>query len=243
MQHRRTFLPLLFLTLSLTVLSACSAMPKQPDAAIKPFARSSALPARWQIFCIHMPYETETKWHLDTLLIDRILAPELYREKDNIALWRFHRRSGNDSAGHRLRFLVYAEESALQRIAGALQQSPLLEQLIRAKLVKNLDAECGSGPESIDVAATSDPNWSPELQHAWPYFAMGVSAALLDLIESERRKFPEQERSVEELLTMYEQIHKNISRVWLKEGQHGFLHHLNALFGYQPIWLQQNSWF
>lgn len=234
--------------LGVSLLSGCSTLTAQHgDSPIKPLFKAEALPeGRWRIFCINMPFDPEqtTRWSLDALIMDQVLAPELYREKEHIALWRFHRRSANDQAGHRLRFLVYANADSLQRIETSLQGNALLDSLQAAKLTRNLKSDCGGfNTDSSDIAATSDPHWSPELQAAWPYFAMGVSATLLDLIEQERKKFPVQERTLDEMLALYDHIQQSIDALWLKEGQHGFLHHLNALFAYQPIWLNQHSRF
>jgi hypothetical protein len=239
---RQTLHRFLILGLGL-LLSACSLNPDQPATIPKPFGHGQEGSSRWQIFCLHMPFEPVPKWHLDLLLMDRLLAPELYREGNGIQLWRFHRRSADDGAGHRLRFLVYAPEPVRQRIQTSLQGNSVLAELIAAGWVKNLSSECGSSADSIDIAATSDRSWSPELQRAWPYFAMGVSATLLDLVESERRRFPQQERSLEAWIALYAEIQNHLDELWRVEGQHGFLHHLNALFGYQPIRLQQHSRF
>ena len=45
--------------------------------------------------------------------------------------------------------------------------------------------------------------------------------------------------SLDEALGIYEQVHATIEQMWQEEGQHAFLHHLNAIFGYEPLMVRE----
>jgi hypothetical protein len=85
------------------------------------------------------------------------------------------------------------------------------------------------------IEATSDPNWSPILQKAWPYFIMGVSQTWLDLIARYAGDGGKKPMTVTEALAFYREIGLQVDATWKKEGGHAFLHHLNAIFGYGPV--------
>ena len=84
------------------------------------------------------------------------------------------------------------------------------------------------------VNATSDRNWPVELQNAWPAYIMGASSTWLQLIDQEV-KDDKADNDINHLLEIYRLADANISKLWFEQGQHAFLHHLNAIFGYRPI--------
>ena len=45
----------------------------------------------------------------------------------------------------------------------------------------------------------------------------------------------ERSSSLEEDRGLYREVNEAITRSWQKEGRHALLHHLNAIFGYEPI--------
>ena len=70
---------------------------------------------------------------------------------------------------------------------------------------------------------------------------MGVSEMWLNLIrevvsQTSGDKVP---ANLDELLGLYEQVNTTIEQMWQEEGQHAFLHHLNAIFGYEPIEIRE----
>lgn len=205
-----------------------------------PPMETTLVPRQWQAFCFRMPVNEDTgpRWSLDALLADRIIAPVIYQQGANLPLWRFHRRAADDSAGHQVRFIAYAEPSALKSIESQLLDTPLLAELMSAGYVDRVIASCGPKEFAADIEATSDSNWSIEMQRAWPYFAMGVSATWLKLVEQKSRAYATEPATLDELLSRYDKIQEEVTQSWQKEGQHAFLHHLNALFGYQPLLIQ-----
>ena len=87
------------------------------------------------------------------------------------------------------------------------------------------------------IADTSDPNWPANLRHAWPYYLMGASQMWLDLITSviSDDQGTETVADLRELENRYAKASASINALWQREGRHAFLHHLNALFGYEPL--------
>jgi hypothetical protein len=43
------------------------------------------------------------------------------------------------------------------------------------------------------------------------------------------------EKSTDDLEARYKNVQEDITRLWQEEGQHAVLHHLNALYAYQPL--------
>ncbi|MCP5208159.1 MAG: hypothetical protein H7A01_13200 [Hahellaceae bacterium] len=252
--QRFSQLPGLLALIALLLSTGCTNLHKQTEAPadtspLLPFTTISALesPAteqvhrQWQVFCFRMPFNAETgpRWSLDTLLADSIIAPAIYQQGNALPLWRIHRRAADDSAGHQVRFIAYADEITLKQIESTLLDNPLLSELMSAGYVDRVIASCGPKDTAAELEATSDPNWSIDMQRAWPYFAMGVSATWLKLIEQKRNTYETEPATLDELITRYDEIHESVTLTWEKEGQHAFLHHLNALFGYQPLFVQK----
>ena len=44
---------------------------------------------------------------------------------------------------------------------------------------------------------------------------------------------------VDNLLQRYDNANDRITAMWQNEGRHAFLHHLNAIFGYVPITINE----
>jgi hypothetical protein len=88
-----------------------------------------------------------------------------------------------------------------------------------------------------NIEDTSDKNWPVSIQKAWPYYIMGVSQMWLNLIaqvaDDDLKSDPPS--SIEEMETFYKQVNETVTDLWQKQGRHAFMHHLNALFGYEPL--------
>ena len=41
--------------------------------------------------------------------------------------------------------------------------------------------------------------------------------------------------TLEEIDSFYQQVDETVTEFWQKNGRHAFLHHLNAIFEYQPL--------
>jgi len=188
-------------------------------------------------FQINWPEKTRPSLYLDTMLAHKIVLPVLNKNRKNIYLWRFHRRAARDGAGHQFSFIFYASPPAARKIYRSIAADPFLNQLKLAGIVvrhifDNTDTVVKPG-----IEATSDPNWSVQIQKSWPYFIMGTSQTWLDLIvqlaDNTAGEYPPS--SLQEIQLFYQQIHTSITDLWQVEGRHAFLHHLNAIFGYAPV--------
>jgi hypothetical protein len=215
-----------------------------PAAATEPVAAGETLqsiqqPSWWRVrFRIHWPQDQEPDWAMDVLLAHRVVAPVLAQYRDMIELWRFHRRAGRDGAGHQFSFIFYATPRTAKRIYTALQADPLLQRLQSVKIVYT-PIHANKEP---DIESTSDPNWPIVIQKSWPYYIMGVSAMWLDLIAEIVKENPgEPNPSIKELKQYYADISDAVTGLWRTEGQHAFLHHLSAVFGYQPLLIRETK--
>ena len=92
-----------------------------------------------------------------------------------------------------------------------------------------------------NIEDTSDRSWSSSIQKSWPYYIQGVSEMWLGLIEevASETSGAKAPSNLKEELTLYEQVNASIEHIWQEEGQHAFLHHLNAIFGYEPIAIRE----
>jgi hypothetical protein len=118
-----------------------------------------------------------------------------------------------------------------------ISDNPILQQ---ARSSGRIMAVACDDPPNLSrraIADTSDPAWSAPLRQAWPYYVMGASQTWLDLISAlaGAEPKPEAPSTFAELDQRYAGINASITTLWQNEGRHAFLHHLNALFGYEPI--------
>jgi hypothetical protein len=218
-----------------SLLARPSASPQLTVATPDP--RHASAEQRWWRACFRMPFDKAQRpnWSMDALLAEQVAAPSLRRHAGKIRLWRFHRRATQDASGHQFSLLFYSDQTTASQLFGELQEHPLIDELVAAKQLTQLLAPCGSDKNQQAIEASSDPRWDPRLQKTWPHFIMGVSAHWLALIEEVGREIPLTATDSAALLERYRRIHQAIDEIWRKEGQHAHLHHLNALFGYQPL--------
>ncbi|MBS1172694.1 MAG: hypothetical protein H6R12_1524 [Proteobacteria bacterium] len=221
---------------AVVALAGCGSLQPQPERGPGPTAIAGAT---WQRVRIHIRWNRaeQPNWHLDALLAHRVAGPLVERERAAIGLWRFHRRAADDAAGHSLSLLTYASPALNASLCRTLRTDPLVIEMTQAGLLDRVECEGFAAERERLVEGSSDPRWSPELQRAWPYYIMGVSEMWLRLIDEHARAAAPQEEAPDlgRTVAFYRQVDQAVTRTWQKEGEHAFLHHLNALFGYQPI--------
>ena len=67
---------------------------------------------------------------------------------------------------------------------------------------------------------------------------MGVSQTWLNLVEEYVKQSSEDDgQDIAAQVEQFQQISESIDSVWEQNGGHAFLHHLNALFGYQELYI------
>jgi hypothetical protein len=228
------------LILFLMVIAGCATTgPAKLPETIAPPPQEIASSSGWWFarFRIYWPAEEQVSWHLDLLIAHKIVAPALARYKDAIDLWRFHRRAVRDDAGHQFSFVFYTSAETAYQIFNMLRANEILSQMKSAGMII---ADHYDNTDRIlrpHIEDTSDPAWPPAIQKNWPYFIMGASRMWLNLISETVAGMPISDRplSIEEKAEQYKKANAAISELWQKNGQHAFLHHLSALFGYRAI--------
>lgn len=191
----------------------------------------------WAIrFRIKWPENKEPSWHIDLLLAHKIIAPVLKQYGNDVSLWRFHRRAARDEEGHQFSFLFYAASETAGRVIDMLQYDTLIKKMKRSKMILQ---DIYDDPKNIirpNIEHTSDANWSPVIKKSWPYFIMGVCEMWISIMNEISAGNPLQKtESVKKIAAYYEQMNKTVTGHWREEGGHSLLHHLNAIFGYEPV--------
>ena len=71
---------------------------------------------------------------------------------------------------------------------------------------------------------------------------MGVSRTWLDLVDQFYAELQlNDEAQLDEQLEGFKQVSADIDLIWKHNGNHAFLHHLNALFAYQELYVIESQ--
>jgi hypothetical protein len=189
-------------------------------------------------FKIDWPPGTDPDMSFDLLLADAVVAPVLRQHRQAIAYWRFHRRAVRDPAGHQFSFIFYTDPGAATKVMADLHRSEILQRALSEQRLEQVNCDDPARPARPNVSDTSDPNWSDEIRKNWPAYIMGVSDSWLGLIADAMRN-TQAGADLQTLVDQYRQAHEAITALWTREGQHAFIHHLSAIFGYEPLLIQQ----
>jgi hypothetical protein len=222
------------------VITGCAAMgPAKSPETIAPPPQEIASSKGWWFatFRMYWPAEEPANWHLDLLIAHKVVAPALVQYKDEINLWRFHRRAVRDKTGHQFSFIFYASAETAYQVFNMLRSNELLSEMKSAAMIIKDQYDNTDRITKPRIEDTSDASWPPSIQKNWPYFIMGASRMWLNLISETIADMPGPDRllSLQENEELYKKANDAISELWQKEGQHAFLHHLSALFGYKEI--------
>jgi len=195
----------------------------------------------WWICRFKMPWPdgAEADGAVDLLLAHAVVGPALREHSEDLSWWRFHRRAARDQAGHQFSFLFYSTSSVSARIMEDLKQSKILHRALDAGIVEKFTVDDPSKPTRPQIEATSDSHWSPALQRNWPSYIMGVSSLWIGLIDDFMADAPAQDEDVPAMLEHYRQVDAKVTALWRNEGQHALLHHLSAVFGYEPLLIKK----
>ena len=197
----------------------------------------------WRLsFELEWDRNEEPNWHADVLLADQVMAPIISHGEPRILLWRFHRRASTDESGHRFSFIFYADQETAAMVNNGIENSSLAARLLEEGIVREVRMAKQNKTAAQDIGATSDKHWPESLRRSWPWFIMGVSQSWLRLIDEAKASRPPPERvSTAELLEYYRELHEVVSSLWREHGQHAYLHHLNAVFGYQLLIIRETN--
>jgi hypothetical protein len=222
------------------VLIGCAALgPSAPPKIQPPAPETAEYENGWwkASFQVRWPEDVEPSWWMDLFIAHAMLSPVLQQHRQDMILWRFHRRAARDATGHQFSFLFYSSQDRAERIYTSIQSNGNLEYMKRVGEILRDTYDDTSVVTRPNIQDTSDPNWSVPVKRSWPYFIMGVSQMWLNLIAeyAEKALSGENFSSLEDVKDVYSQINDSITKTWQEEGRHAMLHHLNALFGYEPI--------
>jgi len=236
---------LVLVSIGLILLAGCAGMKTEGSrTAIARKPPSDITAMRWRAvrFQNGWPEGASAEWYIDALIAHRVVAPILERYRNQIPLWRFHRRAARDKAGHLFSFIFYTDSVSAQRVIDAVQNDSLVTEMLQAGSIVRVFADGNGQITKPGIGDTSDQNWSPIVRNTWPYFIMGVSKTWLEMIaaEADRRQLSAESASIENLMAQYRNIDNKVRQAWQSEGHHAFLHHLNAVFGYAPVIVGQD---
>ncbi len=188
-------------------------------------------------FAMNWPPDKGPSWCLDLLLAHLVVSPVLNQYGNEIVLWRFHRRAVRDQAGHQFSFIFYAPPETAREVFAMLQGNSWLKAIKDRGLVIRDTYDETDTISRPNLEDTSDRHWSPPIQKSWPFYIMGVSEMWLNLIREVASPAADDKApsNLDDALALYERVNTSLEQMWQEEGQHAFLHHLNAIFGYQPL--------
>ena len=227
-------------------LSACARPPLRTNTTAPATGVTSDIKAdQYWWYCrfkIDWPETGEIDLAVDLMLAHAVVGPVLRQHRQEIPYWRFHRRAAIDDAGHQFSFIFYTDPATATTVMADLHQSAILQQLLTGKILERASFDKPNNPIRPDLKDVSDPDWSIEIQRNWPAYIMGVSATWLGLIDDFMPDAPAT-TDLQELIQQYRQVHERITAMWRREGQHAFIHHLSAIFGYEPVMIHQEIQF
>ena len=179
---------------------------------------------------IHWPEDDSPNWSLGALIASEIVSPVMTTYIDQIDLWRFHRRAAKDKAGHQFSFIFYSDATVARSMYTDLKHHPLVNELIDKGVVDRVGYDDIGQLIRPNIEDTSDKHWPLEIQQSWPHYIMGVSQMWLSLVNSLAQSSQELDT-----LKRFETVHEELTALWVNNGQHAWLHHLNALYAYEPF--------
>jgi hypothetical protein len=193
-------------------------------------------------FKLDWPEGSQPDFSRHLLIAEQLYLPAIKRHEDRLVLWRFHRRAGRDGAGNQFSLIFFADEATADAVDQQISGDPLTGWLLEREMIEKTLFGKQTKEELGRLEQSSDPNWPIEIQRSWPYFIMGASQSWLVLIQ-ELSADPPLEGSVtyDQLLEHYRDVDVRLTAQWREYGQHTYLHHLSAVFGYEPIRLRASE--
>lgn len=196
----------------------------------------------WWSFNFTMPHEEDPPdLSMDVMLAHAVVKPVLDEYQEKINLWRFHRRSADDIYRHKFAFIFYCKKDLAKRIVANFESDLVLKSIVLKKLVEDtFPSKIEDSDIDEEIRDTADPNWPVPIKRSWPYFAMGLSQAWLDLIDSITfGKIALDLTNPEKTYNRYKDVDEEVTKIWQTQGQHIFFHHVSAMFGYEKLWIQK----
>jgi len=188
-------------------------------------------------FQMEWPENEDPMWQTDLFLAHKVLSPMIAQHQETIGLWRFHRRALRDQAGHQFTFIFYASPQVASQVFNQVNADPFLEEMKAGGILAQAHFDDTNFVARPRLEDTSDRRWSLPVQRSWPYYIMGVSEMWLHMIQETVELNPSEVKpqSLQDYLAFYKKVEESITEAWKREGRHAYLHHLNAMFGYEPL--------
>jgi hypothetical protein len=228
------------------IISGCATAPDIP--AVDPQTASESVSSRdpgimdqqgWWRVSFHRDHQEDEDpmWHIGTLFAYEVIKPVL-DDNQQLVLWRFHQRARADKAGHNFSFYFYSERKDAESVYQLVNDNPLVAQLLDNHYIERLSFADVNDEVQSAIESVSDKSWPVELQKSWPYFMKGASETWLSLVDEFYRKQQLIDTlDVEQQVEVFKDINDKINKIWEQKGHHAFLHHLNALFDYQELYI------
>jgi hypothetical protein len=168
---------------------------------------------------------------MGTLIGGEVIAPIFDKYYQDVHIWRIHRRASRVGGGHVFSFIFYSTAQGAQRIYTAIENDTVVKSLLQSGRLTKVTTDDVTRIIRPDLEDTSDNNWPELVQKTWPAMAMGASRMWLDLVS----ELASHQSSIDDIDARYKKVQSDITLLWREEGQHAILHHLNAIYAYQPL--------
>lgn len=226
---------ILLVSMMLMISSCTSVTPAgEPGLGNKSDETGSGQGWWYASFRFAWPEGSRPQWYRDVMVAHRVIAPVLDEFHGQIKLWRIHRRAGRDGAGHRFSFIFYSEADTARQIYDTIEADPDLTLFRDIGMVTQVQFDDPSIIRRPNLQDTSDPAWPKSIQKNWPWYIQGVSEMWLALVNDLAQKFTNDSLEAEGYLM----VQKSLNHLWAHNARHAFLHHLNAVYAYQPFMTQ-----
>ena len=137
--------------------------------------------------------------------------------------------------------VVYTDPVTADIVYDRVRKASVVQWLESSDRIVSLEMKRMHRPKLAPIARSSDTTWPPEIRNSWPWFIMGVSQTWLSLIRQVTAEQPLDDTSPDALLDYYRSVNDRVSALWRVHGQHAYLHHLNALFGYELLIIRETN--
>lgn len=254
MLYRLTVIQMVALMFVVGLLGGCTALSSANHKIVQQSQQKSAQSVThlsgdpdqfaWWIVAFSRDWQEHPPWHIDVYIAHQIFKPILEAHGQSIKLWRFHRRSGNDTTGHKFSFIFYASHDIAGQIFQNVNSETKVQNLLEKGIIEQVSIPGLEESRQLLVADLSDKNWTPEIQHAWPEFAMGASKSWLLLVDQLASKYSDSgsdDTSLDHKISLYKKVNDELDQMWEQQGNHAYLHHLNALFGYKELYVYERK--
>ena len=182
-------------------------------------------------FHIDWPEDDEPRWYMGTLIGGEVIAPIFDKYYQDVHIWRIHRRASRDGHGHVFSFIFYSTPQGAQRIYTAIENHAVVKSLLDSGRLTKVTTDDVTRINRPNLEDTSDSHWPDLVQKTWPAMAMGASRMWLDLVS----ELASHESGIDGIDAKYKRVQSDITLIWREQGQHALLHHLNAIYAYQPL--------